>query len=359
MSGILVQQIRINDGVCVKHVRWGTLSDGVSQKSSNLKLSESSDSVSSLFENDEGFTGTVSTKCKSYESAQNESSSNNSVKIGRVRSNSTTFDESKVDKGNTLKYRRCIRPRDEILKVKSEWSTFGKSIMQKVGIAQKNKKPFKVGLIFCNSYAGTVNDLGDCAINDGLLAYDCLSGLDYEVFCFYDDSAENLKRIIRIVLKSPMISKVCLYFIGHGVRRRDTDRDESDGYDECFVFRDGILRDDDMRNLLCSSTPLSMQKKDLILISDCCHSGTIFDLSHSDYAKNHIKAISFGACMDAQTAKQDWIERKGNGVFSRYFWKGVVEEKLWGEELLKYVNEKVRVYQQKGVLEETGGGVGL
>ena len=77
------------------------------------------------------------------------------------------------------------------------------------------------------------------------------------------------------------------------------------------------------------------------------------------YKKNNIKAIGFGACMDTQTAKQDWIERKGNGVFSRYFWKGVVEGKLWGKELLEYVNEKVKVYQQKGVMEESGDRVKL
>ena len=361
----LITRIRIADGVCVKRVLFADTVEmdsvqGLSLTDThvieNSKSTDSLSSTSSIFSDvSEGFVGVVNGKRKVF----NESSEGTAdVKTSSVniKRNSNGFDEKKAVENSSLKYRRYVKPRDEIMKIRTQMGAFGRNLMQRVAQAQRTKRDMKIALVFCNSYAGTVNDLGDCAINDGILAHDCLKELGYEVFCFYDEGINDTRKVLTSVLKSPMIEKVCVYFIGHGVRRTDTgtDKDESDGYDECFVFKDGIMRDDEMRRILCTSTPPSMRRKDLILISDSCHSGTIFDIDHADYTKNNIKAISFCACSDSQTAKQDWIERKGNGVFTRYFWKGIVEEKLWGEALMEYVNDRIKCYHQRCCLGGRG-----
>ena len=59
----------------------------------------------------------------------------------------------------------------------------------------------KVALIFCNSYYGTRYDLGDCAINDGLLCYNEFKSYNYESFIFYDITSMKFKEILEKTLK--------------------------------------------------------------------------------------------------------------------------------------------------------------
>lgn len=231
-------------------------------------------------------------------------------------SSSITFrpDIIKIEVPKMKTFMRCIRPKDEIVKIKSN-----------TNIDFANMKDKYLALIFCNSYEGTHYSLGDCAINDGILSYDWFNNLGYNTFCFHDILSMEAVNILNKAVNSGC-KRLAVYFIGHGVNSFDNNGDEEDGKDEFFVFKDRYMRDDDMRKILNSNKDL----KELVLMSDCCHSGTIFDVEERFYPGKNV--ISICAACDHQTAKQDWIERKGNGVFSYYWWKyferGVESKKI-------------------------------
>ena len=180
-------------------------------------------------------------------------------------------------------------------------------------------KPFtslnqSVALIFCNSYHQTSLDLGECALNDGLLAYDRYINFGYTPFLYHDVTKREFKLILQTFLEAN-IERLSIYFIGHGSQVNDTNHDETDGCDEAFILKDGYVIDDTVHALIMKHRK-SMK---LTLISDCCHSGSIFDID----SKSDILTIS--ACRDSECAAQYWFERKGNGCFSYYFWKFINE----------------------------------
>lgn len=203
----------------------------------------------------------------------------------------------------------------------------------------------KVALIVCNSYHRTRYDLGDCAISDGLLAHERFARYGYETVVLYDVVSNiflaSLKRII-----SASFDTVALYFIGHGTYVRDMNGDEADGYDECLLFRDRTVLDDDIARIIKESK----QCRKLILMADCCHSGTIYDIEPRD------DIITLSACRDNQTAKQVMVTRKGNGVFSYYFWNLIDSYNNELGPLMKAVDEKLKKYDQSCVCNKVPTG---
>lgn len=195
----------------------------------------------------------------------------------------------------------------------------------------------KICFICCNSYEGTRYALGDSAINDGILSYIKFKQLGYQVYIFHDMMKREFANVFRLVL-GLKVSKVVVYYIGHGTTSYDCNGDEDDRQDECLFFSDGTIVDDDLYKYIVSYKACDQ----LVLISDCCHSGTIYDVPDRD------DVLTLSAARDSQTAKQDWIERKGQGIFTYYFWKYYADDVTLGnlkdmmnKQLTKYIQEFV------------------
>ena len=130
-----------------------------------------------------------------------------------------------------------------------------------------------LALIFVNTYARTLDSLKDGPINDGQMTYDGLTKLGYKPYLFKDVKRKRFKELMTTFL-SAETKKLVIYFTGHGASVKDKNGDESDGYDEAFVFRDGIVLDDVVLNLISTFN----KSKQLTIITDSCHSGSICDL---------------------------------------------------------------------------------
>lgn len=95
------------------------------------------------------------------------------------------------------------------------------------------------------------------------------------------------------------------YYSGHGTNLKDYGGDEEDGQDEalCFVTPDGqidynsCMTDDEFADLITQNVPQSCR---VLIITDCCHSGTIADLNCDQW--DGYQAISMTGCMDSQTS---------------------------------------------------------
>jgi hypothetical protein len=211
-----------------------------------------------------------------------------------------------------------ITPRTQILNESKITIDAAKQWLTKYDFNDQN-----VALIFCNSYYATPNDLGDCAINDGLLARQEFERLGYHAIVYYDVLSntfiDQTKRFL-----SQKCKNLAIYFIGHGayqtqhpttISKQVQNIDSNDKRDECFVFKDKFVVDDVISKTILENNTC----KRLWLIADACHSGTIYDIPSRD------DIITISSCLDSQTSKQDYFNRKGNGVFSYYFWKTLSE----------------------------------
>lgn len=99
------------------------------------------------------------------------------------------------------------------------------------------------------------------------------------------------------------------YFVfnysGHGANVKDNDGDEADGEDEalCLVTPEGelswpdFLTDDDFAEAITDAVPHGVK---VLILCDCCHSGTIGDFKNESWDGR--TAISLSGCTDNQTS---------------------------------------------------------
>mmetsp|Transcript_54629 Transcript_54629/g.130367 ORF Transcript_54629/g.130367 Transcript_54629/m.130367 type:complete len:286 (-) Transcript_54629:168-1025(-) len=109
------------------------------------------------------------------------------------------------------------------------------------------------------------------------------------------------------------------YYSGHGHFVRDLDGDEADHFDEAFVCVDeqgqikipqSLYIDDEFHDDMVAALHPDTR---VLLITDCCHSGTIADLDKPDMEGR--EAILLAGCLDPQTSG-DLKRTQGGGIFT-------------------------------------------
>ncbi len=191
-----------------------------------------------------------------------------------------------------------------------------------------------------NNYPGMFNDLQGC-VNDANDWAGLLTEFGFVVDVLLDDQGtrENIKAALHnlVVTLGPGDYGVFTYS-GHGTYNRDTSGDEPDSYDEALYVYDGILLDDELREILNDLQP----QASLTFISDSCFSGTVTrvqeDTTH--YAKprympvlgydplipvkTHFLAeadmleLLLSGCSDSEYSYDAYINGRYNGAMSRY-----------------------------------------
>jgi hypothetical protein len=143
-----------------------------------------------------------------------------------------------------------------------------------------------VALIFGLNYVDShVTTLTGC-INDATQVHTCLRTLlMYEkVYLHTDDMPVNMTtkdRILQLLKELTMdrtLTRVFIYFAGHGSNIQDKDHDEQDGHDEVIVCSDGLLITDDE---ICRVLGAFGEGTKVTAVFDCCNSGTICDLVYT------------------------------------------------------------------------------
>lgn len=195
-------------------------------------------------------------------------------------------------------------------------------------------------LVGCN-YVGKPNQLKGC-VNDALAIRELLMQrygfMGPNVRLLIDEPARapgvpsvmptraNILAALDEMLRNVRRGDTLVFtYSGHGVQSaRDASRDENDGRDECFLFMDGVLTDDDFARLVLSRVPPGVR---MLVITDCCHSATLCDLEWGWFceagtsgglkciqeprgAKLVGDIISIGAAMDNQVATDGAFEGK-------------------------------------------------
>jgi hypothetical protein len=172
-------------------------------------------------------------------------------------------------------------------------------------------------LIGCN-YSGA-NQLYGC-INDiiqlkGLLI-DVYGFAPSEIVTLRDDDPSNMPRKARIVQELQALvaanpANTVIAFSGHGTQVADTSGEEVDRKDEVIVPCDYQLIKDDELNAI-----LKPYKGSGLAIFDCCHSGTILDLSFNGVnatstARSANGLLCFSGCQDNDYSAETFSEVAG------------------------------------------------
>lgn len=195
------------------------------------------------------------------------------------------------------------------------------------------KKAVCIGI---NDYPGTANDLNGC-VNDAndwssfLKTY----GFETELILNTEATKSNILSALENLVAQANAGDVIVFtYSGHGTSVVDTDGDEADGYDEALYAYDGVVLDDDLRDVLQNV------KADVhtIIISDSCFSGTVTRVIAAPQAKakyiptseiaenmkvrrkifseDEMVEILISGCSDSEYSYDAYIDGKYNGAFT-------------------------------------------
>lgn len=176
----------------------------------------------------------------------------------------------------------------------------------KIENSRKNirTKALQVGI----NYYGTKNQLGGC-INDVKAMERVLVSKGYkEIKQLTDNGTDEypsrnamlngIRWLVEGAVKGDMLF---FQYSGHGAQQVDRNGDEIDGKDEILCppnYPKSSITDDELKELLVDRVPEGVR---LFAVMDCCHSGTVFDLSYKSRFKNSLRLI------------HDFIESKSKG----------------------------------------------
>jgi len=162
-------------------------------------------------------------------------------------------------------------------------------------------------IILALDYKGTGNALTCTIDGNNMKALANACGIN-DVVVLFDEQA-NKDAVLEAIRKVGSRCEEGDYFIfnysGHGTSVPDKDGDEDDGKDEalCLVTPEGkidwngFLTDDEFAAAVCGSVEDGVN---ILIMCDCCHSGTIGDFESSEWEGK--KAISMSGCADDQTS---------------------------------------------------------
>jgi hypothetical protein len=199
-------------------------------------------------------------------------------------------------------------------------------------------------VIFGLDYSTSENALYGC-VNDATNIATCLHKLGlYDQIDLYTETVSTTYKGIHDVLASAAadttLSRVFIFFAGHGTQRMDGNNDESDGQDECIVPSDywdesntprddRLIKDDALREVL------SRFGKDtkVTALFDCCTSGTVCDMRYilntregtSTVQENYVECAAditvISSCLDKQPALEEIRAgtSRPSGVFTSRF----------------------------------------
>lgn len=147
------------------------------------------------------------------------------------------------------------------------------------------------------------------------------------------------------------------YYTGHGDRLPDVDGDEDEGFDSalCLLGPDGQVEpraqvwmsDDLLARTILDAVESSAE---IIVLADCCHSGTIMDVTNPAWAAR--RALSISGCKDSETSAGTG---KG-GMFTRSLTRAIQELQEEGQEgymTSTVYNKTLAKYQEKKYASHT------
>ena len=181
--------------------------------------------------------------------------------------------------------------------------------------------------------------------------------MGYKVYFVHNQHQNLFLEFLKVFLQK-VTNYLTVFFAGHGAQVTDTSGDEADGYDEVMVFDSGYIVDDELAIYL---QKYSIGTAHTILLSDCCHSGTIWDIPEDLKKAKKFPAniMSVSSSNDNQTSKQTEFSSNLQGVFTFNLWtivrnrptiNALEAKKILNSEMVRFNQEFVIFPTRKDML---------
>lgn len=204
----------------------------------------------------------------------------------------------------------------------------------------------KVAFIVANPYYESYRlKLGDPCCNDANLIAEFYKDHGYTCYGIIDPTKAQFMEYLKFFTQQNGVNDLIIYYAGHGGSIPDRsfkyvngkcvpcEKDEDDGRDETWVFKDGDLVDDEIKEIWDNN-----KCGNILVISDSCHSGTVVETTRNN-------VTSFCGCKDSQSS----IQLQRNGIFT--FWlMDYAKKNLVLKSLMNTINKKIGDYSQNCVL---------
>lgn len=174
-------------------------------------------------------------------------------------------------------------------------------------------------VLFGLNYEGTNGELRGCVNDVNNVSKFLTEKMGFDCNVYSTDKSTTaiamIQRLYELALESRIkkLKYVWIHYSGHGTYAVDKSKDELDGYDECLVPSDFYLIPDDTIQRIFK---LFYKRTKIIFIADCCHSGTIGDLTYSwdtNISKKEndnifkSKVVSISGCLDSQYSADAYL----------------------------------------------------
>ena len=214
----------------------------------------------------------------------------------------------------------------------------------------------KLCFLCCNTYTRKEYELGVGPMNDSITVAENHKKRGYQCFFIHNPKPDEFLAFLPELFKRAK-KELTIFYTGHGANVRDRNGDESDGMDEAMVFDTGHIIDDKLVEVLIAN---ANGKTRVLLLTDCCHSGSIWDLQSALKHKRNLPAniISLSAAKDSQTAKQTTIGKKSQGIFTYYLWQILNKTpKATPKQIESQINGNLKRFNQLLVVCESSPGM--
>ncbi|OHT01332.1 Clan CD, family C14, metacaspase-like cysteine peptidase [Tritrichomonas foetus] len=204
----------------------------------------------------------------------------------------------------------------------------------------------KAAFICCNTYTRPDYSLGVGPMNDAITVATAMKEHGFTIYFAHNPTSTEFKKYFKHFIGNTK-EYLLVYYTGHGASIDDTHGDEDDEKDEALVFDDAVfVSDDDLAEIIAGAGKPSSSK--IVLLSDCCHSGSIYDLDNPHYSgKIPANIMSIAAARDSETAKQTTIGGADQGIFTFYFYKLLEETPtLTPTTMESKINSYIKKYEQ-------------
>ncbi|KAK8836375.1 hypothetical protein M9Y10_039718 [Tritrichomonas musculus] len=175
--------------------------------------------------------------------------------------------------------------------------------------------------ILCNTYNKPQYKLGVGPLNDSITVAANHKRMGYTVYFLHNPTSDVFLKYLPIFLQKTT-QHLTVFYTGHGANVKDLNNDEKDGLDEVIVFDENYITDDELAKIVRQN---ASGKAKVILLNDCCHSGTIWDLPTDIEKAKQFPAniICLSAANDDEQAKQGRRGFNDQGFFTFLLFKEV------------------------------------
>lgn len=257
-------------------------------------------------------------------------------------------------------YKTLDETRKELTQTKEELAQL-KGPSSDIVVSEKKGK--QRAYLFGLNYPGTENELRGCVPDVKLMSSILKGRFGYnpnDVHVYTDAELIGDKDILDYLREGIVGLEsgdfLFFHYSGHGTQVKDLDGDEPDGLDEAIYTRHGVVTDDEIAKVV-GSIPAGVT---VVMIFDCCNSGTICDLPYRFISQTYnlkesskpflADIITVVGCRDNQTSADAYIaERKGNyGALTSTLVKLIETQKTDG------LNWKTLCTQLQNILKRGG-----